>query len=53
MKYKIGFNVMSLSEFTNHSYFNWFFFFNREEEYLGILRRVNLILFQIKRMIQG
>ncbi|RMX37997.1 hypothetical protein pdam_00012298 [Pocillopora damicornis] len=24
-----------------------------EEEYLGILRRVNLILFQIKMMIQG
>ena len=54
MKYKIGFTEMSLSEFTNHSYFNWFFFFfNREEEYLGILRRVNLILFQIKMMIQG
>ena len=44
MKCKIGFIVMSSSEFINSCDvgFNlFFFFFNREKEYLGILKRVN------------
>ena len=42
MKYKIGFTVMSLSEFTNHSYFNWFFFLQQGRGIFGNFEKSKL-----------